>query len=157
MGHTQYDWDFLEEIPEKIPERPRNTLRAFPGIPLKSTAGIPNSYHSRHLKAPEHFQNSLPPSTAGDACFFRSGSGEGLSEPVMEFLALLGFLMSGPKTEGQNPPKLQKHQKTQMFCHNFCVVAQIPQRIFFKKAFRPWGFGLCVWFPLLAVECVMFD
>ena len=38
---------------------------------------------------PEHSHNSLPLSTAGDASFFRSGSGEGLSELVMEFPAVL--------------------------------------------------------------------
>ena len=42
---------------------------------------------SRHLKLPEHFQNCLPLSTAGDASFFRSGSGEGLSELVTDFPA----------------------------------------------------------------------
>ena len=42
-----------------------------------------------HLRLREHFQNSLPPSTAGDASFVRIGSGEGLSEPVMEFPAVL--------------------------------------------------------------------
>ena len=35
-----------------------------------------------------------PPSTAGDASFFRSGSGEGLSEPVMEFPAVLVVFLS---------------------------------------------------------------
>ena len=39
----------------------------------------PKPYNSRHLRLPEHFQNFLPPSTAGGASFFRSGSGEGLS------------------------------------------------------------------------------
>ena len=60
----------------KIPERPRNALRAFPGIPLESAAVTPKPYNSRHLRLPEHFQNSLPLSTAGDASFFRRGSGE---------------------------------------------------------------------------------
>ena len=42
----------------------------------------PKPYNSRHLRLPERFQNSLPPSTAGDTSFFRSGSGKGLSELV---------------------------------------------------------------------------
>ena len=50
-------------------------------------AGDPQAYDSRHLKPPEHFQNALPLSTAGDASFFRSRSGEGLSEPATEFPA----------------------------------------------------------------------
>ena len=51
--------------------------------------GRPKPYPLRHLRLPEHFQNYLPPSTAGDASFFRNGSGEGLSELVMEFPAVL--------------------------------------------------------------------
>ena len=37
--HPQYGWDFPEEIPEKFRKDPGNALRAFPGIPLESTAG----------------------------------------------------------------------------------------------------------------------
>ena len=37
---------------------------------------------------------SPPPSTAGDASFFRSGSGEGLSELVMGFPAVLGVFLT---------------------------------------------------------------
>ena len=49
-------------------------------------------------------ENSLPPSTAGDASFFRIGSGEGLSELVMEFPAVLGVLLilKNNKTAGNN-------------------------------------------------------
>ena len=65
----------------------------FLEFPSRVRLGSPNPYNSRHLKAPEHFQNSLPPSTAGDASFFRSGSGEGLSELVMEFPAVLGVFL----------------------------------------------------------------
>ena len=39
--HPQYGWDFPEEIPEKFRKDPGSALRAFPGIPLESTAGIP--------------------------------------------------------------------------------------------------------------------
>ena len=101
--YPQYGWDFPEEIPENFRKDPGNALRAFPGIRL----GCPKPYNSRHLKPPEHFQNSLPPSTAGGASFFRSGSGEGLSEPVMEFPAILGaFLTPGhpvtPQPQGSS-------------------------------------------------------
>ena len=54
---------------------------------------MPQTYNSRHLRRPERFQNSLPPSTAGDVSFFRIGSGEGLSELVMEFPAVLGVFL----------------------------------------------------------------
>ena len=43
----KYGWDFPEEIPEEIPEEfrkdPGNALRAFRGILLESTAGIPQT------------------------------------------------------------------------------------------------------------------
>ena len=35
--------DFPEAIPEKFRKDPGNALRAFPGIPLESTAGIPQA------------------------------------------------------------------------------------------------------------------
>ena len=41
--HPQYGWDFPEEIPEKLRKDTGNDLRAFPGIPVKSTAGIPQT------------------------------------------------------------------------------------------------------------------
>ena len=72
--------------PETLSER-------FLEFPSRVWLGSPKPYNSRHLKAPEHFQNYLPPSTAGDASLFRSGSGEGLSEPVMEFPAVLGAFL----------------------------------------------------------------
>ena len=72
-----------------------NALRAFPGsFPSRVRLGCSKPYSSRHLRLPEHFQNCLLPSTAGGASFFRSGSGEGLPEPVMEFPAVLGVFLS---------------------------------------------------------------
>ena len=53
----------------KFRKDPGNALRAFPGIPLESTAGIPPLIQG--LRLPEHFQNYLPLTTAGDASFFR--------------------------------------------------------------------------------------
>ena len=41
--HPQYGWDFPEEIPEKFWKDPGNALRAFPGIPVESTAGMPQT------------------------------------------------------------------------------------------------------------------
>ena len=79
----------------KIRERPRKRSQSVSwNSPREYGWGAPNPYNSRHLRLPERFQDSLPPSTAGDASFFRIGSGEGLSELVMEFPAVLGaFLM----------------------------------------------------------------
>ena len=50
----------------------------------------------RFLKAFEAsraFPEFSPPQYGWDASFFRSGSGEGLSEPVMEFSAMLGAFL----------------------------------------------------------------
>ena len=78
-------------IPEKFRKDPGNALRAFSwNFPREYGWDAPNPIIQGILRAPEHFQNYLPPSTAGDVSFFRSGSGEGLSEPVMEFPAVLG-------------------------------------------------------------------
>ena len=41
--YPQYGWDFPEEIPEKFRKDPGNALRAFPGIPVESTAGMPQT------------------------------------------------------------------------------------------------------------------
>ena len=82
-----HGWDFPEEIPEEIPETLSELFLEFPS---RVRLGSLKSYNSRHLKPPEHFPEFSPPSTAGDASFFKSGSGEGLSEPVMEFPAVLG-------------------------------------------------------------------
>ena len=73
--------------PETLSER-------FLEFPSRVRLGCPKPYNSRHSRLPEHFQNSLPPSTAGDASFFRSGSGEGHPEPVMEFPAVLGVSLN---------------------------------------------------------------
>ena len=84
------------KTPETLSER-------FLQFPSRVRLGCPKPYNSRHLRLPERFQNSLPAGTAGDASFFRIGSGEGLSELVMEFPAVLGaFLRFENRTP--NPP-----------------------------------------------------
>ena len=40
---SRYGWHFPEEIPEKFRKDPGNALRAFPGIPVESTAGMPQT------------------------------------------------------------------------------------------------------------------
>ena len=59
---------------------PETLSESFLEFPSRVRLGCPKPYNSRHLRLPERFQNSLPPSTAGDASFFGIGSGEGLSE-----------------------------------------------------------------------------
>ena len=82
-----------QELRNTSGKTPETLSELFLKFPSRVRLGSPKLYNSRHLKAPEHFQNSLPPSTAGDASFFRSVSGEGLSEPVMEFPAVLGAFL----------------------------------------------------------------
>ena len=59
-----------------------------------------------------------PPSTAGNASFFRSGSGEGLSESVMEFPAVLGVSLnyhSGPPVAPPLGPVVQPPSSNSAF------------------------------------------
>ena len=92
LGHTPSTAGIFRK---KFRKDPGNALRAFPGsFLLRVRLGCPKPCNSRHLRLPEHFQNYLPPSTAGGASFFRSGSGEGLPEPVMEFPAVLGVSLN---------------------------------------------------------------
>ena len=49
--HPQCGWDFPEEILEKFRKDPGNALRAFPGIPVESTAGTNVGLNSRYSKS----------------------------------------------------------------------------------------------------------
>ena len=95
MGHTPSTaGTFRKKFRKNSGKTPETLSERFLEFPLRVRLGCPKPYNSRHLRRPERFQNSLPPSTAGDASLFRIGSGEGLSELVMEFAAVLGvFLM----------------------------------------------------------------
>ena len=94
IGHTPSTAGTFRKKFRKVPGKSPETLsELFLEFPSRVPLGSPKPYNSRHLRLPEHFQNSLPPSTAGDSSFFRSGSGEGLSELVMEFQALLGIFL----------------------------------------------------------------
>ena len=57
-------WRKFWKNPGKTPETLSEFFLEFPS---KVRLGSPKPCNSRHLKAPEHFQNSLPPNTAGDA------------------------------------------------------------------------------------------
>ena len=95
VGHTPSTaGTFRRKFQKDSGKTPETLSERFLEFPSRVRLGWPKPYNSRHLKAPEHFQNSLPPSTAGDASFFRIGSGEGLSELVMEFLAVLGVFLN---------------------------------------------------------------
>ena len=92
VGHTPSTaGTFRKKFRKNSGKTPEMLSERFLEFPSRVRLGSPKPYNSRHLRLPEHFQNSLPPSTAGDASFFRSGSGKGLSEPVMESPALIFF------------------------------------------------------------------
>ena len=80
---------FRKKFRKNSGKTPETLSEHFQEFPSRVRLGSPKPYNLRRLRLPEHFQNSLPPSTAGDASFFRSASGEGLSEPAMEFPAVL--------------------------------------------------------------------
>ena len=94
LGHAPSTAGTFRKKFRKNSGKTQETLsERFLEFPSRVRLGYPKPCNSRHLRLPEHFQNSLPPSTAGDASFFRSGSGEGLSEPVTEFPAVLGVFL----------------------------------------------------------------
>ena len=102
--HPQYGWDSRKNSGKTL----ETLSELFLEFPSRVRLGSSKPYNSRHLKAPERFQNSLPPSTAGDASFFRSGSGEGLSEPVMEFPAeFIDFVFASTYSRFQSDTPLQ--------------------------------------------------
>ena len=112
------------QVPEGLP---LTTSRIFLEFTSRVRLGSPKPYNSRHLGLPEHFQNCLPPSTAGDASFFRIGSGEGLSELVMEFPAVLRVFLILKRALAQT-----------------CLLAWYQERFFLLSHF--WAFlGACVW------------
>ena len=68
--HPQYGWDFPEEIPEKFRKDPGNALRAFPGIPVESTAGIPQTLQLKAFEASRAFPEFSPPQYGWGGRFF---------------------------------------------------------------------------------------
>ena len=69
--HPQYGWDFPEGIPEEFRKDPGNALRAFPGIPLESTAGIPQALQFKAFEGPRAFPEFSPPQYGWRRFFFQ--------------------------------------------------------------------------------------
>ena len=95
---------FRKKFRKNSGKTPETLSERFLEFPSRVRLGCPKPYNSRHLRLPERFQNSPPPSTAGDASFFRIGSGEGLSELVMEFPAVLGVLLISDSRRKETSP-----------------------------------------------------
>ena len=108
LGHTlSTAGTFRKKFRKNSGKTPETLSERFLEFPSRVRLGCPKPYNSRHLRRPEHFQNSLPPSAAGDASFLRISSGEGLSELVMEFPAVLGaFLKNMPYDGGLHGIKI---------------------------------------------------
>ena len=108
VGHTPSTAGTLRRNFRKNSGKTPETLsERFLEFPSRVRLGCPKPCNSRHLQAPERFQEfSPPPSTAGDASFSRSGSGEDLSEPVMQFPAVLRVFLREPGTLCPPPPRL---------------------------------------------------
>ena len=107
MGHTPSTaGTFRKKLRKNSGKTPEMLSERFLEFPSRVRLGSPKPYNSRHLRPSERFQNYLPPSTAGDASFFRSDSGEGLSELVMEFPASTGSISdfnNHPDTPADGP------------------------------------------------------
>ena len=72
MGHTPSTAGTFQKKFRKNSGKTLETLsERFLEFPSRVRLGCPKPYNSRHLRLPEHFQNSLPPSTARDASFFQ--------------------------------------------------------------------------------------
>ena len=74
MGHTPSTaGTFQKKFRKDSGKNPETLSERFLEFPSRVRLGCPKPYNSRHLRLPEHFQNYLPPSTAGDpdASFFR--------------------------------------------------------------------------------------
>ena len=69
--HPQYSWDFPEESPEKFRKDPGNALRAFPGIALESTAGIPQALQFKALEGSRALPEFSPPQYGWGRLFFQ--------------------------------------------------------------------------------------
>ena len=71
MGHSpQYGWDFLDQIRKNAGKTPETLSELSLEFPSRVQLLSPKAYKSRHVRLPEHFQNSFPLSRAGDASFF---------------------------------------------------------------------------------------
>ena len=88
MGHTPSTAGTLrKKFRRNSGKTPETLSERFLDFPSRVRLGSTKPYNSSHLRLPKHFQNSLP--YGWGRLFFRSGSGEGLSELVMECPSVL--------------------------------------------------------------------
>ena len=96
LGHTPSTaGTSRKKFGENSGKTPETLSKRFLEFSSRVRLGCPKPYNSRHLRLPERFQNSLPPSTAGDASFFQNWFRRGpLRAVVMEFPAVLGGFLT---------------------------------------------------------------
>ena len=108
MGHTPNTTGTFRKNFLKNSERQRKLSQSSSWNSPQECCWEPrNPINSKHLKPPEHFRNSLPLTASRDASFFvfRSSSGEGLPELVMEFPAALRAFLNKLPFMILNPPR----------------------------------------------------
>ena len=70
MGHTPSTaGTFRKKFRKNSGKTPETLSERFLEFPSRVRLGCPKPYNSRHLKVPEHFQNSLPPVRLGTPLF----------------------------------------------------------------------------------------
>ena len=71
LGHTPSTaGTFRKKFRKNSGKTPETLSELFLEFPSRVRLDPPSPDNSRHLRLPEHFQNCLPPSTAGGASFF---------------------------------------------------------------------------------------
>ena len=106
IGHTPSTaGTFWKEFRKNSGKTPETLSERFLEFPIESMAGSPKPYDSRQLFQLQSISRILsPPVLLGRRLFFQKWFREGLSEPVMEFPAVLGVFLSG--TLPRTPPFL---------------------------------------------------
>ena len=70
MGHTPTTaGTFRKKFRKNSGKTPETLSERFLEFPSRVRLGSPKTYNSRHLRLPEHFQNSLPPVLLGTHLF----------------------------------------------------------------------------------------
>ena len=95
LGHTPSTaGTFRKKFRKNSGKTPETLSERFLEFPSRVRLGWPKPYNSRHLRLPERFQNSLPPSTAGDASFFQNWFRRGPLRAGHGIPAVLGVFLS---------------------------------------------------------------
>ena len=94
LGHTP---STAGTFRKKFRKDPKNALREFPGIPLESTAGIPQALYFKAFEASRAFPGFSPPQHGWGHLFFKKWFRRGpLRAVVMEFPAVLRAFLIVP-------------------------------------------------------------